>query len=224
MGNPSVSLVDIHTHNVAFDRQIAILNVYPNNPIPDNLPANNYCSSGLHPWYPEEWEKQFESLSALVRDKKIIAIGECGLDKKTDTLFSLQENIFNRQVELSEQYKLPLIIHCVKAHNELIQTRIRFKPEMTWIVHSFNSNLEIANQCLNSGMILSFGKILLQNDAKIVKVVKDIPVSKIFLETDDSGISILEIYNCYAKIKNMKLEVLKTEMLKNFKECFKINQ
>ena len=223
MSNPSVPLIDIHTHNVPFDRQIAILNVYPNNPIPENLPENSYCSSGVHPWYPEEWEKQIESLSALVRDKKIIAIGECGLDKKTFTLFSLQENIFNKQIELSEQYKLPLIIHCVKAHNELIQTHIRVKPEMIWIVHGFNSNLEIANQCINSGMMLSFGKILLQNDAKITKVVKDIPVSKIFLETDESGISILEIYNCYAKIKNMKLEVLKAEMLKNFYECFKID-
>jgi len=221
MEQHSLPLINIHTHTGPFDEHITILNVFPTDQIPVALPDNIYYSSGIHPWYTDDWEKQIENLSTLVEDKKLIAIGECGLDKTTSSPISLQQNIFYRQVELSEQYQKPMIIHCVKAFNELLQTRIKMKPEMTWIIHGFNSSLEIARQCQESGMMLSFGKPLLQNDAKAAKIIRNIPVSGIFLETDESEISISEIYNRYAHLSGMPMNELKAAILKNFREQFK---
>ena len=153
----SIPYINIHTHSISTGNVIGILNVYPSDALPDHV----YLSSGIHPWYTDDWGNKMQQLTKLAADNRIIAIGECGLDTKSTTPLEMQKKIFIQQVELSEKFKKPLIIHCVKAFNELIQIHKMFKPAMPWILHGFNPNMEIANRCLELQMKLSFGKSLL---------------------------------------------------------------
>jgi TatD DNase family protein len=219
MENGIIPFIDIHTHNInGAGNTITVLNVFPTNTLPNHV----YLSCGIHPWYTDGCEIQMQLLSEAATNNRVIAIGECGLDKKIATPLKIQENIFCRQVELSENTKKPLIIHCVKAFNELFHIHKNMKPAMPWILHGFNPNIEIANRCLELGMKLSFGKSLVKENIKVVNTLQNIPVSAVFLETDESEITIAEIYSHYSAIKGMPLDTLKAAMMDNFKECFNL--
>ena len=160
--------IDVHTHKIATDNQIAILNLIINKEFigpPQSFQQNTdnqkfYFSAGVHPWYMDNWQLQMERLNEIASNPNIIAIGECGLDKKVGKPIAEQIELFHLQIALSEHLQKPLIIHCVKTFNELIEIRKSTKAKMPWIIHGFNGNIKIAMQCLNSGMILSFGKSL----------------------------------------------------------------
>jgi TatD DNase family protein len=75
-----------------------------------------------------------------LKDENCFALGECGLDKITASDFELQKVVFKKQIQLSEKHQKPLIIHCVKAHQELIEIKKELKPKQVWIFHGFNTN------------------------------------------------------------------------------------
>ena len=69
--------------------------------------------------------------------EQFVAVGEAGFDKLTAAPMELQVRMFEKQVELSEKYRLPLIIHCVKAMDELLAVRKKLNPAQPWIWHGF---------------------------------------------------------------------------------------
>lgn len=79
-------------------------------------------SAGLHPWYIDEtgWKTSFEALKQFSLQNQVIAIGECGLDKVCKTSFSLQQEVFIAQLLWANEINKPLIIHCVKAFDEIL--------------------------------------------------------------------------------------------------------
>ena len=127
MENNASHILDIHTHkseDVSHGK--AIIN-YPL-PVDDSLclsasdvrtagKEGYFYSAGIHPWKLTERnaEEQFELLQQLLVKEQFVAVGEAGLDKLTAAPMELQVRMFEKQVELSEKYRLPLIIHCVKA-------------------------------------------------------------------------------------------------------------
>jgi TatD DNase family protein len=221
MENTTIPFINIHTHRLPDNKDIIIFNTFPDKSLPGTLHDNVYFSSGIHPWYMDGWENQFGHLKKLVEDKRLIAIGECGLDKKITTSIKTQEKVFCLQVELSEKAQVPVIIHCVSAFNEIIQIRENVKAKMPWIIHGFNASLEIAKQCIETGMMLSFGSLLFKENTKAAKVMKDIPISVTFLETDESKLTISDIYSRYSTIKGIPMDILKAEIAKNFDHYFK---
>jgi len=142
------------------------------------------------------------------------------LDKIIKIDFELQKMFFKQQVILSEKYKKPLIIHCVKAFQEIIELRKSLKPNQIWILHGFNKNGQVAHSLLKNGFILSIGSAII-NNKKLQKVVLNISLDDILLETDDSEIPIQEIYQKIANIKNIEVEELQTKIAQNFKRIFK---
>ena len=217
--------INIHTHKIQTDNQIAVLNIIVNQDIAVKsiLPRQNnrYCSAGVHPWFMDEWKTQIEQLKKIASKPNVIAIGECGLDKKVKTPLTEQIELFSLQIALSELLQKPLIIHCVKAFNELIKIRKTMKSKMPWIVHGFNGNLEISKQCLHAGMILSFGKSLFNSKSSSIQVIKSLTTNSFFLETDESDYSIEEIYDRCSGITGISVEQLKREMAINFNNSFK---
>jgi TatD DNase family protein len=207
--------INIHSHRIGDSHALTILNIFPEDDLPDA-----WLSCGIHPWYTNDWEEKLQLLTKHAVDDRVLAIGECGLDTKATAPIELQRQIFTAQIQLSETMQKPLIIHCVKAFNELFSIYKKMKPTMPWIIHGFNPNQEIAKQCLELGMKLSFGKSLLSENTK-TEITRNIPVSAVFFETDESEVTIANIYNRYATITGISLETLKIEMLNNFKACFK---
>ena len=197
--------INTHTHTQVHDAKLELVNQDM-----DSTDKANHYSYGLHPWYidKETYHDQLNKLEVIAHEKRCLAIGECGLDRYAKAEMPAQETIFIKHAELSETLKKPLIIHCVKAFNELLRIHKDFSPKMPWIVHGFNRNPEIAELLLNRNMILSIGAILLDNRQSIVDMMNMIPDKQLVLETDISTVSISEIYKAASKAKQMTLEDL----------------
>jgi len=211
-----VPFINIHTHKTDVEN-ISILNITFNG----NWPENKYYSCGIHPWDIDkiEMETHLETLKKYCIQNKILAVGEIGLDRAIQTPIETQKEVFIKQLEIANQYNLPIIIHCVKAWSDLLYIRKNTKKSMPWIFHGYTGNLQTANQLINSGCYLSFGSKLLVNQ-KVQAVFKQIPLHHIFLETDDSDAKIEEIYRKAAELYDICIEELKLNLFQNFIKIF----
>ncbi|MCL2650815.1 MAG: TatD family hydrolase [Candidatus Azobacteroides sp.] len=158
--------------------------------------GKNCYSTGIHPWHikAENIQKELDLIEKYAGLSNIKAIGECGLDKCCKTDFNLQKRVFLSQVLISEQANKPLIIHCVKSLDEMIDFKKKMQPKQPWIIHGFRGKPEQAIQLTTLGFYLSFG--FNYNEESI----KRIPIEKLFLETDDSDCTIQTIYQKTAKV------------------------
>ena len=112
--------IDFHTHNIYKRKNVfPIYNVEAGAVI---LPEG-YFSMGIHPWYINKatLNKQYEQIKQLNTQPGFVMIGECGLDKHCPTPYDLQKEVFEKQIGISEEIGKPLIIHCVKSYNEIIE-------------------------------------------------------------------------------------------------------
>ena len=101
-----------------------------------------FYSVGVHPMkLAGLGENVFTGIEDTVRMEKVIAIGECGLDRRSPICMKTQEEILDVQVGLAEELRKPLIIHCVKAYSELIAVKKRTGSSVPWIIHGYNNNL-----------------------------------------------------------------------------------
>ena len=141
------------------------------------------------------------------------------MDKLIAVDFELQKEVFKKQIQLSEKYKKPLIIHCVKAHQEIIEIKKEVNPKQVWILHGFNKNKQLAESLLKNGIILSFGSAIIKNK-KLQEVLVELPISSLLLETDASELEIQEIYQKASEIKNSSLIDLQVAIYQNFKRIF----
>ena len=201
---------DIHTHKKASSKNIfSIENKYPN-----DTDFTNPFSIGIHPWFikQENVAEELLSIEEKLKDKNCFALGECGLDKISAIDFELQKEVFKKQIQLSEKYQKPLIIHCVKAHQELIEIKKELKPIQIWILHGFNKNYQVAESLLKNGIILSFGTAII-NHKKVQEVVSKVHISSLLLETDDAlHTDIKQVYRKASKLKNIGVEELQQKI------------
>ena len=181
------NILDIHTHKAEpVSAGKAIIN---RKLATDALCEGYFYSAGIHPWDLTEFdtERRLECLREQLAEKQLVAVGEAGLDKLAAAPMQLQVAVFKEQVELSEKYELPLIIHCVKAMDELLALRKERAPKQPWIWHGFRGKPEQAKQLLQKGFYLSFG---MHYSSEAMNVVPD---SRLFLETDDSPVDIEDV-------------------------------
>jgi TatD DNase family protein len=148
-----------------------------------------------------------------------LALGECGLDKRSETSFELQQSVFERQLALAEKHQKPVVIHCVAAFQELIEIKKRLKISVPMVVHGYSKKAELAKQLIENGFYLSFGKNLLRYP-ELESVFKSIPKDKFLLETDTIEEGIQEVYALAAKYKGLELNELQEIVNKNYSEIF----
>lgn len=205
---------DIHTHTIPQDASQAILSVDTHSlPIGENI---RHASIGIHPWYLTEphAEAQWKALQDSVNDPRIIAIGEAGLDKLKGASISLQTSIFRKEIDLAETYGLPMVIHCVRAFNELIQLKKAYKPTQPWIIHGFRGKPSIAQELIRHGCCISFGSHYQEESVRIT------PIERMFIETDESKESIGNIYRRIADTRGISLAELTESIKKNVRKVF----
>lgn len=213
-------LIDFHTHNKFCKNGIINLTIN------DELKSYKMCSIGIHPNSidKDNYEKDLEMLKTKSESNNIIAIGECGLDKNSNTNITLQKYIFAEHIKLSEILKKPLIIHCVGYFNELIALKNSNKVKQAWIIHGFNKNQIIHKQLLNAGFHFSFGStIFSKNFYEAEKIIRATPLTNLFLETDDTKKEITEIYELASDILGCSKEKLIFNIYNNFLNLFKNN-
>lgn len=182
----------------------------------------DFVAIGIHPWYIERLNltQALHTLKRLATDPTVVAIGECGLDRAITTSLVEQIEVFSWHIELSEQLRKPLIVHCVRAFGELLQLKKRFAPIQAWVIHGFTGKPELAQQLLHHGCFLSFGKALLHNRYAQLSLAAT-PNEQLFLETDAAlDISISEIYSAAAKILKLDIPTLQRQIVANFDRVF----
>ncbi|GLB49063.1 TatD family hydrolase [Neptunitalea lumnitzerae] len=215
-----MKFVDIHTHSTETSKeQLTIINKFP-----EEEPGEGYFSVGWHPWYIEADKEavMLQKLETLAMHPNCLAIGECGLDKVTDTNFALQMSMFKKQVAISEKLQKPIVIHCVKAYQEIYQLKKELNPSQVWVIHGYHKNEQLASQLLSVGFQLSFGAALCENST-VQRTFANLPEKTFFLETDDqSEVSIEKVYEEAAYRRNRSVTELQSEIFKNFKEVFKV--
>ena len=211
--------INTHTHAQLYDAKIELVNLA----IGASGKPNHY-SYGLHPWYieKENYLHQLKELKIVAHEKRCLAIGECGLDKLSKVDFELQEEVFIEQIRLANQINKPLIIHCVKAFNELINCLNLNDNKVPVIVHGFNNNENIARILINEGIYFSFGKALLGYESNAAKAIKNVGRKNFFLETDDADISIKYIYKKATELLGVEEEFIKQQLQSNFETVFKL--
>ncbi len=215
-----MNFVDIHTH-ASWDSGLIQIIDRSGEPF-SATKIKGYYSKGIHPWYVKanRLTEDIEKLENKLNDDSFLAIGECGLDKLCSTDFDLQLNAFRKQIELAEKYHKPLIVHCVKAFNELIQIRQEFNCKQAWIVHGFNGSPQLAKELIDFGMFVSFGFDLNQKQSKAYKCIDSIPKNRLFLETDTSSKTIEDVYILANNRLGIGIAQLKSQIWANFKVLF----
>ncbi|MBW6536626.1 MAG: TatD family hydrolase [Mariniphaga sp.] len=214
-----IPFIDIHTHRSEIPgKTVTVKNLFPGDSIPV-FSGRNFYSVGLHPWKvgteKEDNERMLMMEDALEFDH-VIFVGECGLDKLAETVFDEQIRAFKAQAFMAEKHQKPLIIHCVKAWNEMVELHMKNKPTVPWIFHGYNGSVELTRQLLDKNFLFTFGEILLNTNAKAIESFKSLPIEKIFIETDEFDGTIEEIYMRAAELRNISVETLKQAIWTNF--------
>ena len=201
-----INYIDIHTHHSyePTDDTIFIRQAYMHPFIPE---AKNYfVSKGLHPWFIEQNFDE-DSFIKLISNPKVLAIGECGLDRLKPQ-FNLQKEVFIKQLNIANQLGKPMILHVVKALDE-IELLLK-ESKVPIILHQYLGNEIQTNRLLaNEQIYFSFGKNLNQ-----------IPLNRIFLETDITSKNIQDVYLEFANLRQLDLMNLKQILCSNFESVF----
>jgi TatD DNase family protein len=214
-----MQMIDLHTHRINEAEDIHILNVFAQN-LP--LVKSDYLfSAGLHPWHIEKVnsEECFQAIDRAAEQKNMLAVGECGIDRSIATGFALQEHCFKQQIRIAEKHHKPLIIHCVRAYSDLIKLKKESRSGLPWILHGYCGNLETTLSLIKHEFYFSVGEQLLKDESKS-PVLRSIPIERLFLETDESELSIVQIYSMSAQVLKLDENELIQIIATNFTSVF----
>ena len=149
--------------------------------------GNVYAAVGFHPH-----EARFmlagdeDALAESAKNKKVVAIGEIGLDYYYDhSPRETQKTVFIRQLDLSRQLGLPVVIHDRDAHGDILAIMQKEGKGITGVFHCYSGSWEVAELLFKAGFYLSFGgSLTFKNAAKTVNVAQKAPLDRILIETD----------------------------------------
>ena len=215
--------IDIHTHGGKLDSGVFFIEnlMAHEERTPEDLPEQ-VCTFGIHPWFlnDKNSDQLLNRVHVVSGFSNLVAIGEAGIDKLRGPDMALQRKSFEEQIVISEEIKKPIIIHCVRAWEELFTVHKRVHPKMPWLVHGFRGKEDLAKQLLFKGMYLSLWFDFVIHPGS-TKLLKSLPKDRIFLETDGSDFDIRLIYGKVASDMDISIEELKSVILRNFNKFFK---
>lgn len=145
-----------------------------------------YTAVGIHPELVETKQAEVDEqrLCELVKNPKVVAIGEIGLDYYWSTERKEQQKaVFRRQCELANELNLPVIVHDREAHGDTLDILREVRPKGS--LHCFSGSREMALELVKLGMYIGVGGVVTFNNArKLVETVEAVPLERLLLETD----------------------------------------
>jgi TatD DNase family protein len=216
--------IDIHVHGGKPAKGIFILEslMAHENKMAENISGIAY-TYGIHPWFLDEYnhKQQISLVLNAVVNPCVIAIGEAGFDKLRGPSPDLQQRVFEEQVIISEKNFKPMVIHCVKAWDELLASNKSLKPHMPWLIHGFRGSPELARQLTSKGMYLSvwFDYVLRPESSDLLRTL---PTERFFLETDGADVDIRDMYIKVSHDLGISVDELKIRILSNYKNFFNL--
>jgi TatD DNase family protein len=208
---------------------------------------NIFMGVGFHPWWlekniPSENVPQYlaniqQQLQHNIHRKKSVAVGECGLDAVIEISMLLQQQVLEIHLQLARDTALSLIIHCRKAHNELLALLHKYELPAGGVIHGYSGSYEMAMQYWARGFRLGIGGTITYERAnKTRAAVRRLPLDAILLETDAPDMpifgqqgqrnnpqNILTIAQTLADLRGESLETISNQTTLNSQALFKIN-
>lgn len=161
----------------AVDRVVEISNKF----------ENVYSMVGIFPSEAKTYTDAVEEkLLKLAENKKVVAVGEVGLDYYWDKSFNdIQQDVFRRQIRLANKLNLPLAVHDREAHKDTFDILKEENKGSKVLFHCFSGSVEFMRECVKEGWYIALGGVVtFKNAVKMKDVAKDIPLDKLVLETD----------------------------------------
>lgn len=199
-----------------------------------------YAAIGFHPSdISKIKDDSFGILKGLAKSKKVIAIGEIGLDYYWDKDKNIQENqqiFFKKQIELANKLNLPVSIHCRDAIEDCLKI-LKQNPVINGgVMHCYSGSVESAKELIKLGFILGFGgTVTFKNSVKPKEVIASIPSNAYVLETDAPYLTphpfrgqenhskyLYLVRDMIANLRNCSVEQVEKESTENFKRIFKL--
>ena len=184
---------------------------------------------------PKITEQDWKDLEEAVKDERVVAVGEIGLDYFWDTSYNdLQKECFIRQIELANSVNKPIIVHSRDAHDDTYEIISKHTPIRGGIMHCYSGSLEMAQKLEPYGMYFALGgPLTYDNSTEGKDVVREMPLSTLLIETDcpslppqaHAGEQSETSYvhypgECVAKIKELDIEVVQEQMILNYEKLF----
>ena len=152
-----------------------------------DFPKEVFLMTGLHPTHVKEnYKEELAHVEYLLTNRKFYAVGEIGIDLYWDATFlKEQQEAFQYQIQLAKKYKLPIVIHCRDAFDEVFEVLEKEKgEELFGIFHCFTGTKEHAEKAIKYNMKLGIGGVVTFKNGKIDQFLAHIPIKHIVLETD----------------------------------------
>lgn len=199
---------------------------------------NTYGLLGIHPSEAKDWSDDLlEKITKYSENKKIVGIGEIGLDYYWDKSFNeLQKEVFIKQVELANILNLPISVHDREAHKDTFDILTQHNRNSTIIMHCFSGSVEFMRECVKKDWYIAIGGVVTFKKAiKLKEVAKEVPLKKILLETDAPYLTpvpyrgktnqpayVKYVAEEIAKLRDIDVEEIMTNTSKNAESVFGI--
>ncbi len=200
------------------------------------FPDHVYLMTGLHPTHVKEnFEEEIQHVEEMLTSHTFYAIGEIGIDLYWEKTYLKEQQIaFKKQIQLAKKYKLPIVIHCRDAFDEVFEVLEGEKgADLRGIFHCFTGTIEQARKALSYNMKLGIGGVVTFKNGKIDTFLKDIDMEHIVLETDapylapapyrgkrNESAYIVDVLKKLAAIYEVSEEELALKTTENSKEVF----
>jgi TatD DNase family protein len=202
------------------------------------FPNHVFLMMGLHPTHVNHnFRKELEHVEDMLSKRKFYAVGEIGIDLYWDTsTLQLQQEAFRYQIQLAKAYKLPIVIHCREAFDEIFEILEQEKGnDLFGIFHCFTGTIEQAKQAISYNMKLGIGGVVTFKNGKLDQFINQIDTKHIVLETDapylapkpyrgkrnESGY-IIEVVNKLSELYGLTVEQICEITTANSKDVFGI--
>ena len=148
---------------------------------------NVYSMVGIFPSEAKTYTNEVEEkLINLAQNKKVVAVGEVGLDYYWDKSFNdIQQDVFRKQIKLANKLNLPLVVHDREAHKDTFDIIKEENKSSKVLFHCFSGSTEFMKECVKEGWYIAIGGVVtFKNAVKMKEVAKEVPLDKLVLETD----------------------------------------
>lgn len=225
-----IPYVDFHTHDLSWDETIFRLNSLSLNDFKKNISVShlknmsdlkNPFTVGIHPWDVDVVDINHcdELWSEMLNHELCVGLGEIGLDKARPKSYQRQFEVFVDQVRRAKELGISwLVLHCVRAQNDVLKVLKDESFKGRAVFHDYNGSFEEGKRLLDLGYVVSLGSKILNPKTKAYQWLQQgllsssqIPWGQFFLETDDSSISVVDLYEGISQWTHFPIDELKAQ-------------
>ena len=197
-----------------------------------------FCMMGIFPTEAKTWTDDIlDEMEKFSADKKVVGIGEIGLDYYWDkTFIDKQQDIFVKQIKLANKLNLPIVVHDREAHKDCFDILKDVNKGSKVLFHCFSGSPEFAMECVKEGWYIALGGVVtFKNAVKPKEVAQTVPLSHLVLETDSPYLTpvpfrgkenqpayVKYVAEEIAKLRDVSVEEIITTTTKNAEEFFGI--